>query len=153
MRSFPWLTLLTALLAIQQGSSEVSSDPVHYYVQLVWGTNHQKPATADFRPVGARLHTELTRIFQWQQYWETNYKELWVRAGKASRIRLSPDCEVEIELISPSDRETRIYGKGVLVTRARRKIHCRNLAIHGGTNESDGSWFVVVREDKPIPGQ
>src|SRR5260221_14720002 len=86
---------------------------------------------------------------KWEHYWQTGCKELAALSGKPTRVRLSPDCEVEIELISPEFRETRIYGKGVLVTRARRKIHCRTMAIHGGAIETGGSWFVVVREDKP----
>lgn len=134
------------------GRGEERPEPItaHYYIQLIWGTNHQKPATADFRPVGPKLKTELSRIFQWQQYWETKYQEMTVSSGKPSHVRLSPECEVEIELISPEMRETRIYGKGILVTRSRRKIHCRNMTIHGGTTEAGGSWFVVVREDKPL---
>jgi hypothetical protein len=152
MKSSPWLVLVALMLGLDHPTPTPVPPSVHYYVQLVWGTNHQKPAAAEFRPVGPKLKAELGRIFQWQQYWEANYKELVVQSGKASRIRLSPECEVEIELVSPTDRETRIFGKGILVTQCRRKIHCQNLSIHGGSTEAGGSWFVVVREDKPRKG-
>ena len=149
MRSTPWIALLVLGTFATALKPQTAPPSAHYYVQLVWGTNHQKPAEADFRPVGPKLKAELSRVFQWQQYWEAKYKEIDVKQGKATRIRLSPDCEVEIELILPDSRETRIYGKGVLVTRSRCKLHRSSMAIHGGTTETGGSWFVVVREDKP----
>jgi hypothetical protein len=138
--------LLAALTGMCRSASPTSA---HYYVQLIWGTNLQKPPQADFRPVGPKLRAELSRVFQWHQYWETTYKEVDVQQGKPARIRLSPECEVEIEFISSESRETRIFGKGVLVNRAKRKIHSPNMAIHGGTTDTGGCWFVVVREDKP----
>jgi hypothetical protein len=140
---------LSVLLLLGAGPLRPEPEGLHYYVQLVWGTNHSKPDDAGFRLVGPKLKQELSRVFQWQQYWETNQREATVRAGAPAKIRLSPDCAVEIELVEPTVREIRIYGKGVLVTRARRHIHCRNLAIHGGAIETGGSWFVVVRDDKP----
>lgn len=149
IRSTPWLVLLSLLFATQQGRPQHDSSAVHYYVQLIWGTNYKKPEAADFRPVGSKLKEELSRVFQWKQYWEANSKEVIVSPGKPVRTRLSPECEVEIELVSAVDRETRIFGKGILVTRSRRNIHCRNFAIHGGGSVSGSSWFVVVREDEP----
>jgi hypothetical protein len=145
--------LLSILLIPLGGKPQPEPLSAHYYLQLIWGTNHQKPVEADFRPVGPKLKAELSGVFQWQQYWEAKYQEVTVRQGKPARVRLSPDCEVEVEVIPPEYRETRIYGKGVLVTRSRRKIHCRNMAIHGGTTETGGSWFVVVREDKPTSSE
>jgi hypothetical protein len=149
MKLMPWFVLVTSMASLAQSPMPPAS--VHYYVQLVWGTNQPKPAKADFQTAGPKLREELARVFKWQNYWEMTCQELTTSPGKPARVKLSTDCEVEIELISPDQRETRIYGKGVLVTRSRRKIHCRNLAIHGGTIPTGGSWFVVVREDKPLP--
>src|SRR5579862_8029814 len=74
MRITFWMAL--GAICLVPGRGEVRLEPItaHYYIQLIWGTNHQKPATADFKPVGPKLKTELGRIFQWQQYWETKYQ-------------------------------------------------------------------------------
>ena len=129
--------------------SRPTAAPVRYYVQLIWGTNREKPKEARLRPVEKRLQAEFSHVFQWKNYWEVARHEAVVEKGKPATLRMSPECEVVIEFVSDKDRETRIYGKGVLVTKERGKIHCPTWSIHGGTIAEGGSWFVVVREDEP----
>lgn len=140
---FLWSTVTLAL------AEDTHAPSVKYYVQLVWGTNREKPEEANFKPVGPRLQKQLSQVFQWERYWEVNCRTVTVQKGKASRLRLSKDCEIEIDLISPTVRETRIFGKGVLVTKSQRKIKSKGFSIHGGAIEVGGSWFVVIREDEP----
>src|SRR5689334_7399436 len=113
MKLAPWFVLAVVLTTLGQSTSPPAS--AHYYVQLIWGTNYRKPDKSEFHPAGPKLREELARVFKWQNYWETTCQELTAVAGKPGRVRLSPECEVEIELVSPEQRETRIYGKGVLV--------------------------------------
>jgi hypothetical protein len=146
----PWRTVIFSLgFLFASAAAEKRAEPVRYYVQLIWGTNREKPKTADYRPVGPKLRSELSRVFQWQRYWEVARREVSVQSGKPTRLRLSSECEVQIQFVSPTVSETLIYGKGMLVEKSRRKIECHGLAIHGGTTETGGSWFVVVRDDVP----
>jgi hypothetical protein len=149
MRSIWRITLLALALGAVDLVAAPEPTPVHYYLQLIWGTNHEKPKEASFRPVGPKLKSQLSSVFRWERYWEVKRADITVSAGKPAQVRLSPDCEVQLEFVSASVRETRIYGKGVLVTKSRRNISCHTPAIHGGSIGSGGSWFVVVREDAP----
>jgi hypothetical protein len=154
MRTRCRLLLLTLLVtglssAAQKDSPQTKLAPLRYYVQLIWGTNREKPEHATFRPVGPKLRSELSRVFQWQRYWEVNRQAIELGGGKSASIRLSPECEVQIDLSSPGSRETRIYGKGILVARSRQKAECHAMTVHGAAIETGGSWFVVVREDAP----
>ena len=123
--------------------------PVKYYVQLIWGTNGEKPPECPFRAVGPRLEKKLSRVFQWKHYWEVNCQEVTVSKGKLGKLRLSDKCQVEIEFVSDQLREVRLYGKGKHVESSRRPIDRKGMSIHGGGTQVGDSWFVVIREDKP----
>lgn len=143
------LSLLVLLVVGLSSAAQTNDEPIPYYVQLIWGNNGERPEPAHFRRVGPKLKSELSHVFQWQRYWEVNRHVVELRSGKSASVRLSPDCEVRIDLSSRGLRETRIYGKGILVARLRQKAECHAMTVHGATIETGDSWFVVVREEAP----
>ena len=52
------------------------------------------------------------------------------------------------ELVKPTVSEIRLYLNGNLVRVSRQSIQS-GISIMGGDRETDESWFVVVRRDKP----
>jgi hypothetical protein len=62
---------------------------------------------------------------------------------------MSPNCRIEVQLISPDSREVRIFRDGRLVRKSRADARSDGISIHGGDTKADGAWFVVVRRDKP----
>jgi hypothetical protein len=150
------LTLSAGAVWSAEDKSPAKDLSATYYVQLVLGTNQDKPPDAKYKAVGPTLSKQLSGVFQWKSYWEANRKDVGVKSGKASRVRLSKDCEVEIEFITSStsattttNREIRLFRKGTLVCKSKREIGSKKMSILGGDATDGSSWFVVVRRDEP----
>lgn len=118
------------------------------YVQLIHGTHEEKPQTADWKPIGPKLTEQLAPVFRWPYYYEVKRQTASIHPQKVSRIALTDDRILEIELTDPSHSELRLYRKGKLVRRSRQPFDSK-LAIMGGDKDGDQSWFLVVRKDKP----
>ena len=55
------------------------------YVQVIWGTDQDKPAGSDYREVGPKLKARLSPIFRWKHYWKPSAKrsqQIWRRSPK-----------------------------------------------------------------------
>jgi hypothetical protein len=143
IRSLTCITFLAVALALT-----AQQKPVTMYVQLIRGTNKEKPHTDDWKPIGPKLAEQLTPVFRWPHYYEVKRQTATIYPKKTSRIALTDDRVLEIELIDPAQSELRLYRKDKLVRRSRQPFDSK-LAIMGGDSERDQSWFIVVRKDKP----
>jgi hypothetical protein len=123
-------------------------EPVTLYMQVIRGTDLDKPPQSDWRPVGPRLSRHLCPKFRWKHYWEMNRQAINVRPGKTVRIRVSSEREVEIELRDSGESEVRLYSAGKLARKSRQSGESHMTIMGGGWDESE-SWFIVVRRDKP----
>lgn len=121
---------------------------VPFYAQLIRGTDMQKPGHESWKPVGPKLSKQLGPKFRWKHYWEVNRQAVSVMSGKPTRIRISDDREVEIELRDGTDYEVRLFNAGKLARCSRQKLQSR-MSIMGGGLEATESWFIVVRRDPP----
>jgi hypothetical protein len=123
-------------------------EPVVFHAQLIRGTDQVQPPERTWRPVGPKLSQKLCPKFRWKFYWEVNRQTLSVPSGKATRIRLSPEREIEIDLSAGSESEIRLYTRGRQVRKSRQSLQA-NMTIMGGGWEEKDCWFIVVRRDKP----
>ena len=121
---------------------------VPFYAQLIRGTDLEKPGQSSWRPVGPKLSKQFGPKFRWKHYWEINRQAVSVIPGKPTRIRLSDDREIEIELREGTDYEIRLFNAGKLARCSRQKLQSR-MSIMGGGLEATESWFIVVRRDPP----
>lgn len=121
---------------------------VPFYVQLIRGTDASKPGETSWRPVGPKLGKQFGPKFRWKNYWEVNRHAVSVVPSKPTRIRLSADREIEIELRGTTDYDLRLYTGGKLARCERQKLQAR-MSIMGGGLEATESWFIVVRRDPP----
>ena len=119
-----------------------------FYVQLIRGTDADKPQQASWKPVGPKLSRQFTPRFRWKTYWEIERAAVIVAPGKVTRIKLGAEREVEVDL-NKSDPEVRLFTNGVLSRRCRDSLRS-GMCIMGGTRDNDESWFVVVRRDPPL---
>lgn len=143
IRSLTCITFLAVALALT-----AQQKPVTMYVQLIRGTNKEKPPQADWKPIGAKLSEQLTPVFRWPHYYEVKRQTATIYPKKTSRLALTDDRALEIELLDAGQSELRLYRKDKLVRRSRQPFDSK-LAIMGGDGEKDQSWFIVVRKDKP----
>jgi hypothetical protein len=140
------LLLLLFLSAIVHA---IPPDHTTLYVQVIRGTDQDKPPGAGYREIGPKLSAKLSPVFRWKHYWETERKKVLVDPAKVTRVTLAHQRTLEIERLKSGDIEVRLFRRSGLVTKARQSANGR-MAILGGEDSSKDSFFVVVRSDEPI---
>jgi len=143
------LSLLMALALPFLGSG-ADKGAVTFYLQLVRGTDDDKPPAPEATVAGPALCHRL-RMFKWKHYWEIAHRTVVLDAGGITRQRLSAQREVGIALSAPAQMTVCIYTDGKL-TRLRKQALDTPFYIDGGDNAAQ-SWFIVVRRDKPPAAQ
>jgi hypothetical protein len=140
-----WLSLLVFALA---AFGQADERAVTYYVQLVRGTDGDKPPAPACRPAGPRLVATFRPVMKWKNYWEISCKSVTLNTGQTSRIRLGNGREVEIDLRLANKRQVTAYQDGVMVDRTISPLGA-SMTITGGDRDPQSVWFIVVRRDKP----
>jgi len=139
---------LLLVSAVGQATAATATDHTTLFVQVIWGTDHEKPAGAKYRQIGPKLSAKLSPVFKWKYYWETERRKVHVAHDKVTRILLSQHRTLEIERLKSGDTEIRLTRRSGLVTKARQASSGR-MVILGGEDSSKDSFFVVVRSDEP----
>jgi hypothetical protein len=142
------VALLLGLIAIVGGGRADERNELDYRVQLVRGTNSERPEDPKWKPVSAKLAKRLSPVFRWKNYWAVDQRTVKVANNKPARAVLSNDRILEIQLVSPDISEIRLYRKGALVRKSRQSAQAR-FSIMGGDGEQGQCWFVVVRNIDP----
>jgi hypothetical protein len=124
------------------------SEKLTYYVQLVRGNNEADAPEPGAHRIGPKLAKKLRPVFRWESYWEINRKSVAIEPGKKTRLRLSMEREVEIDLTDAAHRTVTAFQSGKPVCGAKRPIG-EGMTIVGGDRNPNSVWFIVVRRDKP----
>jgi hypothetical protein len=143
------LLVLLAFLLLGPGCRPATDDPgLTFYLQLIRGSDQNTPPTPDAKPIGPKLAERLYSVFKWKNYWELKRDSVVVRQGQRIRKRMSPEREVEIELLDSQKMCVRNYVNGRL-TRSRYQPAADAFYVAGGDKGEDQSWFIVVRRERP----
>jgi hypothetical protein len=129
--------------------SSVATKPSVLYVQVIRGTDQNRPAGKNYREIGPKLSAKLSPVFRWKHYWEVELKKVDFDATKVAKITLPGQRTLEIERLKSGELEVRLFRRSGLVTKTRQAKDGR-MAILGGEEESKESFFVVVRPDEPV---
>jgi hypothetical protein len=140
---------LILVLLIAGITQATAADHSTLYVQVIWGTDQDKPAGSNYRQVGAKLGSRLSPVFRWKHYWETERRKVQVDPTKVTKVLLARQRTLEIERLKSGDTEIRLTRRSGLVTKARQPTNGR-MVILGGEDSSKDSFFVVVRPDEPV---
>ena len=144
------LVFLCSLLIAVFGCQRATNAPgLTLYLQLVRGSDQDTAPTPDARPIELKLSNRLHSVLKWKNYWELKRDFIVVSQGQKLRRRLSPEREVEIEFLDPQQLAARIYVNGKL-TQCRKQPAKAAFYVAGGDQGADQSWFIVVREDRPL---
>ena len=141
-----WLLFLSVAGVV--GVQAADAHKVTFYVQLIRGSDSDKPDDPAWKPVGAKLDKNLRGVFRWRNYWEVKRRTVVLGTGEIRRFHLTADREVEIKLIDPPNTQIRLYYKGELTRCSHQPIR-EHMSILGGESKAGECWFVVVRGDKP----
>jgi hypothetical protein len=120
-----------------------------YYVQLIRGNNDDHPPASGARQIGPRLTKRFRPVFKWENYWEMSRQEVVLTQGQKTRLKLSKEREVEIDLTNPAKRKVIAYSAGKPVCSATRPVGEAKTII-GADRDANSVWFIVVRRDKPV---
>ena len=135
------------VLIAMSGACFAQGEAITFYAQLIRATD-KDTQEAGWKPLGPTLSKQLCPKFRWKNYWEISRQRLTVQSGSKTRVRLSPEREIELELRGGGESEIRLYTAGKLVQKSKQSLESR-MCIMGGTRENNESWFVVIRRDKP----
>jgi hypothetical protein len=114
--------------------------------QLVWGTNKEKPEDPKLKEVEPGVAEKLRKVFKWKNYFEVKRQNFTVAVGSPKRVRMSDDCEIEVQNLASSSIEVKLYGKGKLAVRKTQKISPSELLVLAGDDKDDTAWFVVLNQ-------
>src|SRR5512146_2657993 len=91
----------------------VAADASHtFYLQLDRGSDTEKPPQPGCHHAGPRLAATFQTVFKWKSYWEISLRETKLEPGHKTRVRLSPEREVEIDLGRPQERKITAFRNG-----------------------------------------
>src|ERR1051326_3908821 len=124
------------------------TEKITFYVQLIRGSDAERPADPAWKPVGPKLRKNLRAVFRWQNYWEVKRQTVSLTRDKVARLHLIRDREREIQLHDPPNTQIRMFHNGKL-TRCTHQPISQHMSILGDETRSGECWFVVVRRDEP----
>jgi hypothetical protein len=143
------LPILMVLLLAGAGCQKTSDTGVRFYLQWVQASDQKTPPTPSAAPAGRILCSKLGRVFKWKDYWELGRDSVVLRPGQKASRRVSPEREVELEMLGPERLAVRIYLNGKLV-RSRTQPANAAFCVTGGDTPGNQAWFIVVRRDAPL---
>src|SRR2546423_9295813 len=147
-RIIPRLLLLLALVGTTALQATDDAQKITFYVQLIRGSDSDKPDDPAWKPVGAKLDKKLRAVFRWKNYWEVKRETVTLSKDKVARRQMTRDREVEIRLLNPPNTQIRLFHHGAL-TRCSHQPIAEHMSILRGESKTGECWFVVVRRDKP----
>ena len=124
--------------------SRCGSADLNLLAQLVWGTNNEKPGDPKLKEVDPGVAEKLRKVFKWKNYFEVKRQKFTVAVGSPKKVKMSDDCEIEVQNLGNSSIEVKLYGKGKLAVRKTQKISSSELLVLAGDDKDDTAWFVVL---------
>lgn len=142
--------LASMLLALMPGCSPSKDEGgrLKYYVQLVRGNDSERAPSTEARPIGPKLSQQLHMVFKWQSYWEMHRETISLNPGEKTKVRLSKEREVEIDLTQAGNRRVTAFENGDALSSVARPVG-EPMTIIGGDRDPKSVWFIVVRRDPP----
>jgi hypothetical protein len=138
--------LALACLVWFPGASYASNDEkgaLKLKAQLIWGTNSESSPDPKHREVDAALKKRLQAVFKWKSYFEVNQQTFTVGPKKTRRIKLSPQCEVEVTNLGGNQIESKLFGEGEFQLRKRQTLKPGEIFSLAGHAKNGTAWFVI----------
>ena len=148
--SAAWVGLLASWLSLGMfGSVDANAaGETSFQVQLVWGSDGERPKDKPIREVDPKLQEKLKGIFKWKNYYEVNRMALSVPKDSSQKLKLSEKCEIQVQDMGASRIEIRLFGEGKLVVKKAQTVIPGEMIVLAGDSKDDTAWFVVLTPPK-----
>jgi hypothetical protein len=143
-----WISLFVLVVLGSGVTFGAPEGKTPYYVQLVRGNDEAQPPVSGAKAIGPKLSKPLSSGFRWKNYWEINRQEVAIAAGAKTKVALSKERAVEVDLSEPTKSTVTAFSNDnpVCVT---TEPASKAMTIIGAERGQRSAWFVVVRRDKP----
>ena len=142
------LTLIAIVLAVASAPAADKAGTNTFCVQLIRGTEENKPPGAGNKPIDDRLDKSLHRVFKTKTFWEVQRRTVVLQDSTKAQVALNGKRAVEIDLSVPGKRRVATFENGKLLSRAIRPAG-QAMTVVGGDADEKNVWFIVVRRDVP----
>ena len=152
MKRFPfsriWLVTAVCLLgALAYEGGAASPPPSWVRIQLIWGTNDQQSPDPKHKAIDDELAKKLSKSpFRWKHYFEVNRHEVAIPIGESKTgIKMSSHCVIDLKNLGKDHFETKLYGKGKLISTHHEALQKDWPLILAGNAENETAWLVVIK--------
>jgi len=135
-------------LAISSSLSSANAGQMTFQVQLIWGTNGDKPNDPKLLEVDPKLRAKLMDVLQWKNYYEVASKPLAVADSSSNKLRLSDKCEIEVKNLGAAKVEIQLIGEGNPYAKVTQKAVPGEPIVIGSHDKNRTAWLAVVTPKK-----
>jgi len=150
-----WIAALLFFLGLSR--ADVLAGEIKVEVQLVWGTNEDKSPDPKHKRVDADVAKRLGHL-KWKNYFQVNQQVVTIPSRKTQRIKLSPQCEIDITELEGPRVEVKVYGRTAeaaaknepfkWVHKHTEQLTKDQLLVFAGNDKNDCAWAIVVKRLK-----
>jgi hypothetical protein len=113
--------------------------------RLIWGTNAEKSPNPSHKTLEGEMAKKLQQMpFKWKNYFEVSRQNFAIPVSSPKKVKMSENCEIEVQNLGNSSIEVKLYGQGKMVVRKTQKIKPNELLVLAGDDKNDTAWFVVM---------
>lgn len=149
--SSAWQFILIRTLALLLGFTSVAGavagddekGSIKLKAQLIWGTNADSSPDPKHVEVDAALKKRLQGVFKWKSYFLVNQQTFSVSHKQTKKVKLSPQCEIEVTNLGGNQIEAKLYGEGEFQLRKRQTLKPDELFSLAGHAKNGNAWFVI----------
>jgi hypothetical protein len=142
------LAALSLLMLVGNAHTALAGGETTFDVQLIWGTDGEKPKDKPFREVDPKFKDKLKSVFKWKNYYEVNRQALSIPKDGQQRLRLSDKCDIQVQDLGNSRVEVRLFGEGRPVVKKAQPVAAGESIVLAGDLWNDTAWFVVLQRSK-----
>ncbi len=119
-----------------------------FQVQLIWGTDGEKPKDKPLKEVDSKFQEKLKGIFKWKNYYEVNRQSIALAKDGSQKVKLSEKCDIQLKDLGNSRVEIHLFGEGKPVVKKAQTVVIGEPIVLAGDSKNDTAWFVVLVRPK-----
>ncbi len=136
-----------AILAIGLVSSlQVQAAELKIESRLIWGTNHEKVSDPKCKPLDGATEAKLKKVFTWKKYFEVNRTTVTIPSRTTKKIKMSPQCTIDIREMEGPNVEVTLIGEGKPVNKTTYPLKKNESVTIAGDLKDGSAWFVLITE-------